>query len=163
MFSVDFTFIWTIINLLILFIVLKKFLFGRIANFMEKRAKNIAEQHDRAERELSEAKALRQSYDDKLKTAEAEAGAILKQARSAAEYEAEKILTQANEQAEHIVEAGRKQLISEQQAAFLAFKSQAAALTLAAASRILRREINSDDDKRFAERVLREIEEAGRR
>ncbi|MDR0552197.1 MAG: F0F1 ATP synthase subunit B [Spirochaetaceae bacterium] len=157
MFSIDFTFLWTLVNLLILFFVLKKVLFGRVGAFMEKRAKKIADEHQLAAQERAEAKALLENYNEKLQTAYLEGDAIIKQARKTAEDEAARILAAAREDAAGIVENARRQIQSERQTAVIAFKTQAVSLALAIARRILRRSVNSADERLLAENALNEL------
>ena len=103
MFSIDFTFLWTLVNLLILFLFLKKFLFGRVNAFLDKRAAGITDEREHAEKDRAEARVLRESYAKKLHAASAEGDAILKQARAAADAEAGRITGAAREEAARIV------------------------------------------------------------
>ena len=60
--------IWTIafsiINILVLFLFLKKFLFGRIQNIMDQRATAVQADLDQAKASKEEAHQLRQQYED---------------------------------------------------------------------------------------------------
>ena len=62
--------IWTIafsiINILVLFLFLKKFLFGRIQNIMDQRATAVQADLDQAKASKEEAHQLRQQYEDTL-------------------------------------------------------------------------------------------------
>ncbi|MDR0539171.1 MAG: F0F1 ATP synthase subunit B [Spirochaetaceae bacterium] len=163
MFNIDFTFLWTLFNLLLLFFILKKVLFGRIGAYMEKRAQKIADEYQRAGRERAEAKALLDSYNEKVQEAAAEGDALIKQARKAADAESARIIAGAKSEAARIIEDARRQIQNEQQAASVAFKAHTATLALAIAGRILRHKLNADDDRLLAERMLREIGDMGGR
>ena len=47
--------IWVFVNLLILFLLMKKFLFGPITKLLDERAKGVADTLDQAETQLAEA------------------------------------------------------------------------------------------------------------
>jgi F-type H+-transporting ATPase subunit b len=151
------TIVVTIINLAILFFILRKLLFKPVTKFIEERREKIQAELEKAAADRDEAKSLRESYEAKLKKAEAEAEALAAKKRSAAEKQAERIIMDAKEQAENIVASARKQIAAERQASFLAFKAEAAALIIAAAGRLLRRDMDSAVERERAELVLREI------
>ncbi|MDR2600905.1 MAG: ATP synthase F0 subunit B [Spirochaetaceae bacterium] len=159
MFNVDFTFLWTLFNLLLLFFILKKVLFGRVSAFMEKRVQGIADERNAAEKDRVEARSLRVACEEKLRKADEEGLEIIKQMRENAKLQAEAIIAEAKVQAEQILDSARRQMVSEQRAAVIAFKSHAAALILSASGRILEREVNSQDEERFAQALFQEISE----
>ena len=67
------TIIFTIINLLVLYLFLRKFLFGRVNAVLEERAKLIQEQLDAAEQGKAQVQALQDQYEEKLSGAREEA------------------------------------------------------------------------------------------
>jgi len=151
------TIIVTIINLAILFFILRKILFKPVTRFIEERGARIEAEIERAAAERAEAKSLREGYEERMKKADAEAEALAARKREAAEKYGEQLIADAKSQAENIVAAARKQIAAEQQAAFLAFRAEAAALVIAAAGRLLRRDFGSADERERAELALREI------
>ena len=60
------TIVFTIINLLVLYLFLKKFLFGRVNAVLEQREKLIQEQVEAAEAGKTQAQALQDQYEQKL-------------------------------------------------------------------------------------------------
>ncbi|MCL4424432.1 MAG: F0F1 ATP synthase subunit B, partial [Firmicutes bacterium] len=75
--------VWAIINFLVLFLILKKFLFGPILGMMEQRRKEIAENLTKADEAQREAEKLRQEYLDQMAAARKEAQDIINQANKA--------------------------------------------------------------------------------
>ena len=161
MLDFSFSFFFTLINIAVLFIVLRAILFKPVTKFMEGRTAKIAAEIENAAKERDEAKSLRLMYDEKVKNAGTEAAQLAKEAREAAEKQAALIISDAKVQAEGIVEGARKQILAERQAAFAAFRAEAAALVVAAAGRLLRRDFSGEDARAHAEFVLREL--GGRR
>ena len=153
-FSVSFFF--TLVNIAVLFIVLRAILFKPVTKFMEGRTAKIKAEIENAAKERDEAKSLRLMYEEKVKNAGTEAAQLAKEMREAAEKQAALIISDAKVQAEGIVEGARKQILAERQAAFAAFRAEAAALVVAAAGRLLRRDFSGEDALAHAELVLRE-------
>jgi F-type H+-transporting ATPase subunit b len=153
------TFLITILNIGVLFFVLRAILFKPVSSFMEARTKKIEEAIANAEREKAQAKMLLEQRDARLKQASLEAEGIIKSAREKAEKQADVMLTEAKVQAELLLSNGRKQVEAERQAAVALFKTEAAALVVAASGRLLKRELKGGDEAEYA-RIL--IEELGR-
>ena len=78
------TIIFTIINLLILYVVLKKVLFGRVNQVLKERQELIHENLSGAEEKNAQADARKAEYEAKLAQARAEADGIVSQAQAGA-------------------------------------------------------------------------------
>ena len=63
--------IWVFVNLLILFLLMKKFLFGPITKLLDERAKGVADTLDQAETQLAEAERQKAEYTQQLASARA--------------------------------------------------------------------------------------------
>ena len=151
------TFIITLVNIAILFFILRAILFKPVTKFMADRAKRIQDSIDQSEKDKTQARALLAQYEAQLKTAETEADAILKTARESAQLEAEKIIAQGRVSAEAVLANARKQLETEQRAALAVFRKEAAALVTAATGRMVGRELRSEDSRQYADMLLEGI------
>jgi F-type H+-transporting ATPase subunit b len=151
------TFFITIINITILFIILRKVLFKPVTKFMADRALRVQDTIDQAERDKADAQKLLEQYQDKLKNAETEAQEIIKAARKNAETQARQIVADGKATAEALTQAAHKQVDAEHQAAFARFKVEAATLIMAACARMVQREISGDDNRRYATMLLDEL------
>jgi F-type H+-transporting ATPase subunit b len=159
MLDLSITFFFTLINIGILFFILRAVLFKPVTKFMEARTQKIQDMIERAEKDKSQARNLLQQHRDQLKNAEAEAEAIINAARETARQQADGIIAEGRKAADLLIAGGRRQLEVERKAAMVLFKSEAAALVTAASSRLLRREITNEDTLRQAALLLREIGE----
>jgi F-type H+-transporting ATPase subunit b len=155
-FNIDFTFVWTLVNLIILFFFLKKFLFGRVGDFLEQRKRKLDAAREASEKEREELRRLRLSYEAKIAAAGDEVQAILKAAKEKAERTSEGILTDAHEEAKLVLENARARIEAERTAALLAFKAEAAALVVRVSGKLLERSLDSDDKRRLARSLLDE-------
>ena len=157
MFDFSVTFFITIINIFILSIILRKLLFKPVTKFMADRAKRVQDSIDQSEMTKIHANDLLAQYTAKLKTADTEAEAIIRDARASAEAEAKKIIDDSHAAAEQTMVNARKQFEMEQNAAMAAFRKEAAALVVTATERLVGREIKSEDNLRYAEMLLAEV------
>lgn len=151
------TFIITIINITILFFILRAVLFKPVTKFMAERAQRIQDSIDQANSDKIKAKELAAQYEEKLKEAEAEAQKILESARENAAVQSQRIINEGRTEAKHIVEAAGRQIEAEKQAAMVKFNLEAAALIVAASAKLAVRDFSGDDDRRYAKMLLEEI------
>jgi F-type H+-transporting ATPase subunit b len=151
------TFFFTLINIGILFFILRAVLFKPVTKFMEERSRKIQSDIEQAEKDKNQARSLAAQYEEQLKKAEAEADALIRRARESAEKEAAEIIRSGKAEAGRIVASGRVQLEAERKAAMAAFRSEAAALVIAASSRLLGREVSGEDTRRQAALLLKEL------
>jgi len=152
------TFIITILNIIILYFILRKILWKPVTKFMAERSKKVRDSIEQSENDKARAEVLLAEYEDKLKNAEAEAEEIFHAARAGAEAEAEEIIAKAKIEAERFLAAARIQLEVEHQAALVKFRAEAAALVIAASSSLAGRELGSDDNRRYASMLLEELQ-----
>ncbi|MDR1933718.1 MAG: ATP synthase F0 subunit B [Spirochaetales bacterium] len=151
------TFVFTLINIFVLFVILRLILFKPVTRFMEKRARAIAADLEHAESEKAQAKSLLQNYEARVKNVRAEAEAIIRDAREEARKQADKIVADGRAEARGMLENARRQVEAEHSAALAAFQSEAAALVVMAAGRLLQRELTAEDSLRQAELLLQGI------
>ncbi|MDR0586692.1 MAG: F0F1 ATP synthase subunit B [Treponema sp.] len=152
------TFFITVINILVLFFLLRAFLFKPVSKFIQDRKKKIQDDINRAEKDSWDAKKLLEQYESKLAQADADAETILKVAREHAQAEADKIREEGKADAERIAAAARARIENERRAAMALFRAEAAVLVVNAAGRLLKRELAGEEQLRFAREVLDEIE-----
>jgi F-type H+-transporting ATPase subunit b len=151
------TFLITIVNIGILFFVLRALLFKRVTEFMDARTKKISDAIAGVERDKNQARLLLTQYEEQLKKAGEDADAVVKAARESAQKEAGRIIAEGKKAAEALIENARKQLEAERQAALALFKAEAAALVVSAAGRLVQRELTGEDNKRHAALLLKEL------
>ncbi|MCL1928978.1 MAG: ATP synthase F0 subunit B [Treponema sp.] len=148
------TFVITIINIIILYLILKAILFKPTTNFMADRVRRIQNSIDQAEKDKVTAQKLLEQYKKQLNNAEMEADAIIRFAKEQAELEREQILDNTKVEAGRILDAAQSKLEADRLAAMALFKAEAAALVLSAASRLVRRELSGAEQQRYAAEVL---------
>lgn len=148
------TFVITLINLVILFLILRKLLFKPVTKLMEDRTRRINDSIVQAEKDRQSARQLQEQFESRLGTAETEAEAIIRAAREQAEAETGRITAGAKAEAERIIAAARSRMETERLAAAAVFRAEAAALVVNAAGRLLKRELAGAEQLRYAAEVL---------
>ena len=88
MIKIDINLVFTIINLLVLYLMMKKFLFGPIINVMDQRKAMIDQQFAEAKERQDNAKELQEQYEGALRSAKEESYQIMEQAKKEAKAQA---------------------------------------------------------------------------
>lgn len=150
------TFVITILNITVLFFILRAILFKPVTKFMAERTKKVEDSIEQAEKDKTQARAMLAQYEERIKNAEADAAAIIQNAIELAQLEAEKIIAESHASAEITLASSRKELELERLAALERFKEEAASLVVETTSRLLARELKAEDCLAYADMLLAE-------
>lgn len=77
--------LWTVINLLVFYFLLRRFLFKPVLNMLDRREQIIKDDFDKAKKAADEAEELKAKYESELSSAHAEAAKIASTAKQRAE------------------------------------------------------------------------------
>jgi F-type H+-transporting ATPase subunit b len=154
----QFKFLIVFLNLVVLYLVLRRLLFKPVTQFMENRTKMIKDSIDNAEKVKIEALDLKHEYEEQLKTAKAKGDKIIADTRAKAEKDYDGMIVQAKKESETILTQAREEIEREREQMLKDIRSQVASIALAAASKVI--EANMDTE---SNRVLvgKFIDEAG--
>ena len=145
-----------IINILILYFLLKKFLFKPVTEFMENRTKSIQNDLNDANNKVKEAENLKKQYEEMLKSAHSKANEIIQAARENANKEYEQILQQARQDAEEIIRRANESIELERQKVMKEMRNEITSLAFAAASKIVQKNMDTETNKKIIENFLDE-------
>ena len=138
MLSVNFSnLLFTVLNLLILLVLLKKFLYKPVLNVIAKRNQLIDDQFRQAGETQAKADALKEQYEDYLSNAMEQKEQIVKEARVQAQKESERILAETDRKAKQMIEEARKVSAEEKEKAMKDAESEIAKLAVLAAAKIV--------------------------
>ena len=104
MLRIDINVLFTIINLIILYVLVRKFLFKPMNKILDQRKALIEQQFAEAAEKEQAADALKAQYEDSLKQASAEGAQIINDAKAKAKAESNTILEHANAAAAELME-----------------------------------------------------------
>ena len=131
------TIVFTVINLLVLYFILRKLLFGRVNAVLEQRAARVKETIDSAEASKSQAEELRAEYEDKLTDARQEAAKLVADAQNRAQRAYEAKMADAETDAKRLRSEAEAQIASERDAMLRGARNEVASLALLAAAWVL--------------------------
>ena len=146
----------SIVQFLILYWLLRRFLWGPVTRTLEDRAHRIREGLDLAETAKRERERMKHEVEQLLAQARREAAAIAERTTKAAEAAAADIKAQAKTEADRIREKGRGDAQHLHEQALAQLRKEAASMVVFAASRILGREISPEQHRALIERSLDE-------
>lgn len=149
--------LWMIINLLVLFLLLKRFLFGPVVRMMDRRAQMIQDDLDSAKQAKEESEQLKEKYEAELRDAHQEAVKITTTAKQRADKESADLISEAHAEAAQIIADARKTIDREREEAVCAAREQIAGLAVMAASQVLAKNIDEESNREFAEQLLSEV------
>ena len=87
------TIIFTLCNLLILFLVFKHFLFGRVHKILDERQNDVSETYNKAAAALEHAKSLGSEYSGLMEGAKEESAQMIKAASKKAQLHSDEIIS----------------------------------------------------------------------
>lgn len=146
-------------NLTILFLLLKKFLYGPVTKMLEARRAEIDSQYSDAESAKQSAEAKDAELTERLSHAKQEAEGIVKEAADAAHARRDKIVEEAKAQAQSIVRQAELDAELERKRAEAAIKTQIIDVSTALTEKMLEREINAEDHKALIDNFIDKIGE----
>lgn len=154
-----FTAIFTLLNTIALFAVLKHFLFKPIEKVMEKRQAEVDQIYDDAETAKADAEASKAAYDEKLAHAKEEAVDIIKAAQERADRLGEEIVNDARDKADDMIKRADAEIAQERKKAVNELKNEISVISLGIAEKMLDREINEGDHEELINRFIEEMGE----
>lgn len=153
------TILFTILNLLVLFFILKKLLFGRVNAVLEQRAALVKSEIASAEATNQQAQELKAQYEDKLTDARHEAAKIVADAQNRAQRVYEGKLAEADTDAKRLRGEAERQIADQREAMLRSARNEVASLALLAAEKVAQRSMNQADDKALVDAFLSEVGE----
>ncbi len=151
-------FIWSAVNLILLFILLKIFLFKPIGRIMDERTRAIQDDIDSAKKSKEEAEALKKEYNESISEAKEKAQEIIMKAHEDAESEKSVILKKSQEEADQLIIDANKTIENERRRVLSQAQTQIADLAIEAASKIIGENLDDEKNRRLVDKFLSEEE-----
>ena len=145
-------------NVLILFVLLRIFLFKPLNKIRDERTRIVQDNLDSAEKAKTEAEELRQQYEDSISEAKEKANQIIMKAHEDAESERSAIIRKSQEEAEKIVADADRTIENERKRVLRQAQSEIADLAIEAASKIIGENVDEEKNRRLVDKFLSEEE-----
>ena len=137
MLRLDWNLIFNVMNLIILFFILKKFLIGPVTKIMEKRKAIIDEQFQKAKQIEQDAYLLKEQYRTSMEEVKITSDTILEESRKEAQRLHKSIILDAEEKAEKTLIQANDQIQMERAVALRQLQSEIGELSILAASKLV--------------------------
>ncbi len=145
MLKIDFwNIVFTVVNLLVLYWAMKKFLIGPITGIMDKRKELIESQLAHAAETEQEALQLKSDYEKDLGNAKEESVRIVEKARNDAKAEYDRIVKDADAKASDIIAKANKTVEMQKQKTLQEMENEITGLALVAAAKIMNDKQDND-------------------
>ena len=153
--GVDFwTALFALLNFLAVFFVGKKFLWGPVMKIITDRQKEIDDMYASAGEAQTEAKAMREEYQQKLSAAQQTSERLVKEATMRGQAKEEEIIQKANEEASAILNKAAADIALETKKAINDAKDEIASLSLAIAGKVVERELSDADQQKLIDSFI---------
>ena len=154
MLTLNLNLLYTVVNILVLFLLLRKFLYKPVMNIIAQRQKQVDDALNAAETSKQEAVAALNDAQAKLRNVDAEAAARREAYEQQAEKEKQQLMADAQKQADAIVAEGKAAAEAERQHKLREADAQTTALARAMCEKLLERNLTAQDDARLLDDLL---------
>ncbi|HET7230188.1 MAG TPA: F0F1 ATP synthase subunit B [Longimicrobium sp.] len=148
---------WTIVIFLVVLAVLSKAAYPKILGAVEAREKHIAELTESAERDRAEAAALLEEHRKLVDDTRGQVQKALAEATSTAEARRAEIMAQAQRERDELLARGRSEIAVERAGTMEAVRRDAVEVAMRAAERLVRKNLDSDDNRRLVQDYLAQL------
>lgn len=155
----DWNFLFMLINLVIFFLLMKRFLFKPIMKVMDKRKEMIDNQFNDAENANNEALELKKQYEEKIESINEESESIISDAKENAKAEYAKIINKAEADAEKLKAAAKKQAEAECENERRMAREDIANLAMEAAAKVIGANVSAETNSGIFDEFLNESSE----
>jgi F-type H+-transporting ATPase subunit b len=149
--------IWTWVVFIMLFLLLKKYVFPPLVQMTEEREAMIKKNLDDAERLRAESAAALEEQRQLLASARGEASAILNEARQAAERERVTLTEKTRHEQEAMLERARREITAERERALAEIRHEAVDLAISAAGKVVGQRFDTAADRKIVEDYIQSI------
>jgi F-type H+-transporting ATPase subunit b len=150
--------VWTLAIFVIVVVVLGKFAWGPILSLLKQREDFIHKSLSDAKHDRDEAEARLKEYAARLQSAQAEAVAIIEEARRDSERLRQELRERARSEADTMIKNAERQIELQTTRAIQQLRQEAVELSVTIASKILQRNISKEDNDKLIADALRQIE-----
>ena len=154
--GINWTFGMVLITFFVLYLIMKKFFFEKIHEFMEAREQKIRDQFDNAEAANKLAEEHLDEYRKKVDDIELERRGVIRDAKTIADARAQEIVNEANKRASEIVKQAEREAERERAELAESMREQVAMLAIYAAEKIIEKELDEKEQLLFIDEIIKQ-------
>jgi len=148
----------SLINIAVLFILLRLILWKHINRYLTTRSARVRSELENVEKKRLDVEALKTEYEEKIDGIEARGRDLMRESQMKASEEAEETLNEAREKARVMIREARERIAEEKDQAIISAQHEIASLATDMAARILRREVSAEDTKTAIDDFFKEAD-----
>lgn len=160
--ELNWTSLMVLINVVILYFIMKRFFFEKIHNFMVARENAIKDAFESAANTNRMAVEKLEAYNKQIAQIESQGREIIQKAKAKADTQALDILDEASNKASNIMKQAEKEIARQQTKAITEMKKEVGTLALMAAEKIMEKNLeDSGDQDEIIDKILKEAGTSG--
>ncbi|MBN2108016.1 MAG: F0F1 ATP synthase subunit B [Deltaproteobacteria bacterium] len=145
------------IGFIVLFWLLKKFLFSRVLDLIQSRTDEIRGAYDANEKTRQEVDSLKLQYEAQLQEARKEAEAIVVSARERAEKAGQEVIEKTRQEAAQIRDRGLAEIEQEKKRVITEIRTDVVNLSVDIARKIIEKTVDAREAERLTDDVISKI------
>lgn len=149
----------SLINLLLLFLILKKFLYKPVKKVMAQRQQQVDDLYGAADQAKDQANAMKQEYEARLSTAREEADELVRTAVQTAQRKGDQMLAEASDQVAYMKQKAEGDIEREKKQMMQDARKEISDMAVSIASKVVEREINKEDHAQLVDEFIRNVGE----
>lgn len=149
-----------IVATLILFFVLKHFLFKPVNEMLTKRREYIETNMRESEEAKAQSLRMKEEYEEQIKSAKTQANDIISEARNYGEELKQRAVKESKDEAKKVYDAGIEALELERQKVMNSVNNDIVDMAIIAAEKVLRNNIGESLDKNMVKNFVMDMEES---
>lgn len=150
-------FVEHVLNVVILFLLLRLFLYKPVSKYMAAREAKFATERQAIDAGQKETSELKAQYETSLADARHKADQMVDEKLKAVGQQVEEIREKARQEAQRILADAHTQTVAERDEMLTELRDQTAALAVELATHILEREVNATDNQRIIDDFFRKV------
>ena len=150
-------YIWSLVIFLLVLLILKKYAWKPLLDFLDQREKEISDSLAMAESAKADLEKVKEESEKILNEAKNQGKSIVTDSKQKAEDSANKILNDAQAKSDEFVLDAKKKIDVEKKKAIKEIKEEVVGLSLDLASQVLQRNVKDEDNNKFVDSSLKAI------
>ena len=159
MLRLDINLVFTIVNIVVLYICMRLFLFKPVNKILKQRQDAVQKQFDDAKEAQDKAEALKQEYEASLTNARAESDRMMEEAKKKADAEYERVLKNADEEAAAKMQQAEEAIKVEKEKSMRKMQDEIKDLVVSVASKVVGDQVSAEDSNRLYDDFIAEMGE----
>ncbi len=156
MLRLDMNLVFNMLNLIVLYLLLRHFLIQPVMGIMNKRQAMIENSISNARNSEGQAAEIKKQYEEKLAASSQEGSKIIEEAKNQAKVQYDRILSDAGEEAGRVITEAQRKVEADQEKALNEAKAQIAGLVIAAAAKVVIQEVSALSNKALYDSFIAE-------